>query len=255
MPGLMTGLRSYDDEEGVYVDEYIMNNLESDNNRYVGLDETIPETLTFVLDPDNSRTDMRGKKYWFDNGYSAGNCRDLITPSNLVIQEYELYIPYDYRWENGKEMPPPRVKNTWTIPVLTENNSYIRTEAKCQGCSPSRHPASPFFLVSGNEIILHGQCDYCKLNSCPTTCRQGEVILASSARKTCFFQNLIRSFCQFSSEYAINDQVRETHIPPQNDKGCVLTHKHTGDRPPVTSHHLHPVRPRHVEYVCKNRNM
>ena len=182
LPGLMTGLRSYDDEEGVYVDEYIMNNLESDNNRYVGLDETIPETLTFVLDPDNSRTDMRGKKYWFDNGYSAGNCRDLITPSNLVIQEYELYIPYDYRWENGKEMPPPRVKNTWTIPVLTENNSYIRTEAKCQGCSPSRHPASPFFLVSGNEIILHGQCDYCKLNSCPTTCRQGEVILASSAR-------------------------------------------------------------------------
>lgn len=252
LPSLVKGARSREDEDGSYIDNYIKSNVESDSNIYVGIDRTIPDTLMFMLDTDYSRKDVREKKRWSENGFYAGNCRDLITPSNLVIQEWVLPIADSYRWDTVTDISPARIQKTWTIPVFTENNSYIRTDAKCQGCSPSRHPGSSFFLVSGNEIVLHGQCDYCKLNSCLTTCGQGEVSLYSSTRKyICFIQNLIRSFCQFSSEYAINDQVRETHILPK----ISLTHKHTGHRPPATTHHLHPVRPRHVEYMCKNRNM
>jgi hypothetical protein len=184
LPSLVKGARSYEDEEGAYIDEYIRNNLESESNIYVGLDQTIPDTLMFMLDTDNSRADIKGKRRWSETGFKAGNCRDLVTPRNIVIQEWELLTSYSYRWESGKDIPPPRIKNTWTIPVFTEDNSYIRTDANCHGCSPSRHPGSYFFLVSGNEIVLHGQCDYCKLNSCLATCRQGEVSLtSSSARK------------------------------------------------------------------------
>jgi hypothetical protein len=179
LPNIARGIRNKREEEGEIFREGVVPNVAIDYKIYVFLKEVMPNDLWFILDPANTNSDIKTKPRWTDNEIVSGNCRDLITPKSMLVEEWVQTSDGNGPFFAEINVYQSFIGRTWAIPVSTENNSFIRTEAKCIGCSPKRYPGSPFYLVSrtpsSEEVIIFGKCDYCQLSACLSTCPNGMV--------------------------------------------------------------------------------